>query len=76
MGFGNLPTSPKRLDAFDDHQVADIRAADADCSRQLGDRLVLAAVQCDGDAHLFAVVDRQHLAGGAPPSLGRAQTGL
>src|SRR3954464_14534055 len=43
------------LDAFD-HQVADVGAVDAAGRRHPGDRLAVAAIQREGDAHLLAVV--------------------
>src|SRR4051812_25684511 len=43
------------LDAFD-HQVADVGAVDAAGRRPPGDRLAVAAIQREGDAHLLAVV--------------------
>src|SRR5262249_23434560 len=43
------------LDAFD-HQIADVGAANAAGGRHPGDRLAVAAVQCEGDAHLLAIV--------------------
>ena len=57
------------LDAFD-YQVADTRAVDAARGRQPGDRLAVAAVQYEDDAHLLAVVAADLEPVRAPPLSG------
>src|SRR6185437_11635503 len=54
--LGQFADQPEAaLDAFD-HQVANVGAVDAAGCRHPGDRLAVAAVQREGDAHLLAVV--------------------
>src|SRR5262249_60223976 len=54
--LGHFVSQPEAaLDACD-HQIADVGAAKAAGGRHPGDRLAVAAVQCEGDAHLLAIV--------------------